>query len=106
MWKYRKIDTTSNDVSNVQLIPNPYKMEYAVYNLTSNSIELCTIDIHSSKYGELKLDWDTIVNILDDGIRFKSSLHEGGVNVVLFDSSCAECVSVKTVEIKHVTIGL
>ena len=41
-----------------------------------------------------------------DGIRFKSSLHEGGVNVVLFDSSCAECVSVKTVEIKHVTIGL
>ena len=71
MWKYRKIDTTRNDVSNVQLIPNPYKMDYAVYNLTSNSIELCTIDIHSSKYGELKLDWDTIVNILDDGIRFK-----------------------------------
>lgn len=71
MWKYRKIDTTSNDVSNVQFIPNPSKMEYAVYNLTSNSIELCTIDIHSSKYGELKLDWDTIVNILDDGIRFK-----------------------------------
>ena len=26
MWKYRKIDTTSNDVSNVQLIPNPYKL--------------------------------------------------------------------------------
>lgn len=71
MWKYRKIDTTSNDVSNVQFIPNPSKMEYAVYNLTSNSIELCTIDIDSSKYGELKLDWDTIVNILDDGIRFK-----------------------------------
>ena len=71
MWKYRKIDTTRNDVSNVQLIPNPYKMEYAVYDLTSNSIELCTIDIHSSKYGELKLDWNTIGNILDDGIRFK-----------------------------------
>lgn len=71
MWKYRKIDTTSNDVSNVQLIPNPYKMEYAVYNLTSNSIELCTIDIHSSKYSELKLDWNAIGNILDDGIRFK-----------------------------------
>lgn len=46
-------------------------MEYAVYDLTSNSIELCTIDIHSSKYGELKLDWNTIGNILDDGIRFK-----------------------------------
>lgn len=71
MWKYRKIDTTSNDVSNVQFIPNPSKMEYAVYNLTSNSIELCTIDIHSSKYGELKLDWNAIGNILDDGIRFK-----------------------------------
>lgn len=71
MWKYRKIDTISNDVSNVQLIPNPSKMEYAVYNLTRNSIELCTIDIHSSKYGDLKLDWNTICNILDDGIRFK-----------------------------------
>ena len=71
MWKYRKIDTTSNDVSNVQFIPNPSKMEYAVYDLTSNSIELCTIDIHSSKYGEVRLDRDTIVNILDDGIRFK-----------------------------------
>lgn len=71
MWKYRKIDTTSNDVSNVQFIPNPSKMEYAVYNLTMNSIELCTIDIHSSKYSELKLDWNAISNILDDGIRFK-----------------------------------
>ena len=71
MWKYRKIDTTSNDVSNVQFIPNPSKMEYAVYDLTSNSIELCTIDIHSSKYSELKLDWNAIGNILDDGIRFK-----------------------------------
>ena len=70
MWKYRKIDTTSNDVSNVQFIPNPSKMEYAVYNLTMNSIELCTIDIHSSKYSELKLDWNAIGNILDDGIRF------------------------------------
>lgn len=46
-------------------------MEYAVYNLTMNSIELCTIDIHSSKYSELKLDWNAIGNILDDGIRFK-----------------------------------
>ena len=71
MWKYRKIDTTSNDVSNVQFIPNPSKMEYAVYNLTRNSIELCTIDIHSSKYGELKLDLNTIGNILNDGLRFK-----------------------------------
>lgn len=71
MWKYRKIDTTSNDVSNVQFIPNPSKMEYAVYNLTMNSIELCTIDIHSSKYSELKLDWNAIGNILNDGIRFK-----------------------------------
>ena len=41
-----------------------------------------------------------------DGIRFNSSLHVGGVNIVLFDSSSAECVSVKKVEIKHVTISL
>ncbi len=41
-----------------------------------------------------------------DGIKFNSSLHAGGVNVVLFDSSSAECVSVKKVEIKHVTISL
>ena len=40
-----------------------------------------------------------------DGIRFNSSLHVGGVNIVLFDSACAECVSVKKVEIKHVTIA-
>lgn len=86
MWKYRKIDTTSNDVSNVQFIPNPSKMEYAVYNLTMNSIELCTIDIHSSKYSELKLDWNAIGNILDDGIRFKRE-HSGdeadGIYVLL-----------------------
>lgn len=41
-----------------------------------------------------------------DGIRFNSSLHKGGTNVVLFDSSCAECVDVKTVEIKEVKISL
>lgn len=42
MWKYRKIDTISNDISNVQLIPNPSKMEYAVYNLTRNSHDSIT----------------------------------------------------------------
>lgn len=40
-----------------------------------------------------------------DGIKFNSSLHAGGVNVVLFDSSSAECVLVQNVEIKHVTIA-
>lgn len=39
-----------------------------------------------------------------DGIKFNSSLHAGGVNIVLFDSSSAECVMVQNVEIKHVTI--
>lgn len=39
-----------------------------------------------------------------DGIRFNSSLHKGGVNVVLFDSACAECVKVTTREIKSVII--
>lgn len=41
-----------------------------------------------------------------DGIRFNSSLHEGGVNVVLFDANSAQCVSVKEIEIKHVTIDI
>ena len=39
-----------------------------------------------------------------DGIRFNSSLHIGGVNVVLFDSNNAECVKVISREIKNVTI--
>lgn len=41
-----------------------------------------------------------------DGIRFNSSLHEGGVNVVLFDSNSAHCVAVKEIEIKHVSIDI
>ncbi len=40
-----------------------------------------------------------------DGIRFESSLHEGGHNVVLFDAGSADCVDVKTKEIKYVKIG-
>lgn len=39
-----------------------------------------------------------------DGIRFNSSVHEGGVNVVLFDSQSAECTNVKVIEIKNLTI--
>lgn len=39
-----------------------------------------------------------------DGIRFNSSLHNGGINVVLFDSSSAECVKVTPREITSVTI--
>ena len=71
MWKYRKIDTTSNSISNVQLIPTPSKMEYAIYNLGDNSIEVSTIDIHKPEYNELKLDWETASDIIYDGIRFK-----------------------------------
>lgn len=71
MWKYRKIDTTSNSISNVQLIPTPSKMEYAIYNLGDNSIEASTIDIHKPEYKELKLDWATVSDIVYDGIRFK-----------------------------------
>lgn len=40
-----------------------------------------------------------------DGICFNSSLHNGGVNVVLFDSSSAECIKVKSREIKDVHIS-
>lgn len=39
-----------------------------------------------------------------DGIQFNSSLHEGGINVVLFDDSNAECVGVKKREITKVDI--
>ena len=40
-----------------------------------------------------------------EGICFNSSLHNGGVNVVLFDSSSAECVKVKSREIRDVHIS-
>lgn len=40
-----------------------------------------------------------------DGILFESSLHKGGINVVLFDASKAKCVSVKSVEIGNVQIS-
>lgn len=39
-----------------------------------------------------------------DGIRFNSSLHQGGTNVVLFNSSDAACISVLSREIKSVII--
>ncbi len=41
-----------------------------------------------------------------DGICFNSSLHNGGVNVVLFDSSSAKCVKVESREIKNVLISI
>ena len=40
-----------------------------------------------------------------DGICFNSSLHNGGVNYVLFDSTSAECIKVKSVEIRDVHIS-
>ena len=40
-----------------------------------------------------------------DGIMFNSSLHKGGVNVVLFDADNAECAAVKQVEINRVDIS-
>lgn len=40
-----------------------------------------------------------------DGIMFNSSLHKGGVNVVLFDADNAECTAVKRVEINRVDIS-
>lgn len=40
-----------------------------------------------------------------DGICFNSSLHDGGVNVVLFDSSSAECIKVQSREIRDVHIN-
>lgn len=39
-----------------------------------------------------------------DGIRFNSSLHQGGTNVVLFNSIDAKCTRVLTHEIKNVKI--
>lgn len=40
-----------------------------------------------------------------DGICFNSSLHNGGINVVLFDSSSAECIKVVSREIHDVHIS-
>lgn len=39
-----------------------------------------------------------------DGIQFNSSLHQGGVNIVLFNPSDAKCVRVSSWEIKKVII--
>ena len=39
-----------------------------------------------------------------DGIMFESSLHKGGVNIVLFDKSKVECTSVETVKISEILI--
>lgn len=41
-----------------------------------------------------------------DGIRFESSLHKGGINLVLFDANKADCISVVSKEIKKVEIAL
>lgn len=41
-----------------------------------------------------------------DGIRFESSLHKGGINVVLFDANKVECISVESKEIRNVKIAL
>lgn len=41
-----------------------------------------------------------------DGIRFNSSLHNGGINIVLFDPSSAKCASVKEIEINQVSISV
>ena len=40
-----------------------------------------------------------------DGIRFKSSLNEGGVNLVLFDPEVCKAVSSDLVNVKSITIG-
>ena len=40
-----------------------------------------------------------------DGIIFRSSLHKGGLNLVLFDETNAECVGVNTIEVAEVIIS-
>jgi hypothetical protein len=39
-----------------------------------------------------------------DGIRFNSSLHKGGINIVLFNNADTKCMSVLSKEIKNVII--
>lgn len=41
-----------------------------------------------------------------DGIKFYSSLHKGGVNVVLFNNDSAHCIKVKSKEISRVDISV
>lgn len=40
-----------------------------------------------------------------DGIMFRSSLHQDGLNLVLFDENSAECINVKMVEVNKVNIA-
>ena len=41
-----------------------------------------------------------------DGICFNSSLHKGGINIVLFDASSAECIKVENRVIRDVHISI
>ena len=40
-----------------------------------------------------------------DGIKFSSSVHKGGTNIVLFNSADAECVDIEHIEIRNVIIS-
>lgn len=49
---------------------------------------------------------EEIKNMRFDGLRFNSSLHNGGINVVLFDPEVCKAVSSDLVEIKSINIDM
>ena len=49
---------------------------------------------------------EEIKNMGFDGLRFNSSLHSGGINVVLFDPEACKAVSSDLVEIKSIDIDM
>ena len=49
---------------------------------------------------------EEIKNMGFDGLRFNSSLHSGGINVVLFDPEACKAVSSDLVEIKSINIDM
>lgn len=46
---------------------------------------------------------EKIKNIGIDGIRFSSSLHRGGINIVLFDPACCDIIGSTIYEVEEVT---
>jgi RES domain. len=53
---------------------------------------------------QLVCEYAKLQNI--DGVKFYSSLHKGGINIVLFDPSNATCEEIETKEVKDIKITI
>lgn len=108
-------DFSHENPNNEKIVPiiEPVKQQFnglntAISAMLNNGLKFAII--LNPKDGDFKHQ-NVNNDILDckfngiDGIRFNSSLHEGGVNVVLFDPQLAICKKVYQREIKQVTIN-